>query len=389
GVIAILYAVVTQRTRVFFEDVRDTRNVYMRLLDGLIDGFKELSMHSIKRKGYRGDVEQTCDEFRSKLSYAMIKFVNAFLVGESLLVVVLGAVAFAIPRMFPHIPDVTLMGFIMVLLYLIGPINGILNSIPGLMQLKISWNRVKEFMQDIPANIAPGERQVMDLKENTVEHFKAKGLTFAYEDANGAKGFSVGPIDLEAKKGEVIFIIGGNGSGKTTVAKLFTGLYVPDNGRVEIDGKEIPGYQLGEYYSTVYGNYHLFEKLYNVDLNDKEEEVRDYLRLLRLNEKVTVEDNKFTTINLSGGQRKRLALLQCYLENCPIFLFDEVAADQDPQFRKFFYRDLLFRMKEKGKIVIAITHDDHYFDVADRVIKLDMGKVETVDSDYQVTRPSV
>lgn len=381
AVIAVLYSVVTRRTRVYFEQARDTQNVYMGLLNGMVAGFKELSLQYNKKSEYKKEISDTCEQFRDKSSIALIKFINAFLIGESLLIIVLGAVGYGIPRLFPNITAATLMAFIMVLLYLIGPINAMLNSIPAIMQLKIAWNRVQGFIKDIPANIDPKEIDAMDHSNpGTVEHIAARGLMFTYQAANESEKFAIGPLDFEARKGEIVFIIGGNGSGKTTLAKLLTGLYLPEAGSVAVDGKTIDNYQLGEYYSVVFGDYHLFEKLYNVDLTSKEEEINNYLKLLRLEEKVTLKGNSFSTIGLSGGQRKRLALLQCYLEDRPIYLFDEIAADQDPAFRRFFYRDLLQRMKEKGKIVIAITHDDHYFDVADKVIKMDLGKIDLLEA---------
>ena len=128
--------------------------------------------------------------------------------------------------------------------------------------------------------------------------------------------------------------------------------------------------------------YFLFEKLYNVDVSGRSEDISKYLKMLRLNEKVTITESKYSTIDLSGGQRKRLALLQCYLEDSPIYLFDEWAADQDPEYRNFFYRTLLPEMKMAGKIVIAITHDDNYFDVADKVLKMKQGKVDFETSEY-------
>jgi ABC-type siderophore export system fused ATPase/permease subunit len=155
-----------------------------------------------------------------------------------------------------------------------------------------------------------------------------------------------------------------------------TGLYIPDKGSIKINGSEINNVQLGEYYSAVFSDYHLFGKLYNVDIETKKAVAKKYLKQLRLQEKVVLEEEGFSTLNLSGGQKKRLALLQCYLEDAPIYLFDEVAADQDPEFRKFFYRQLLPEMKKRGKIVIAITHDDHYFDAADKIIKFDIGQVD-------------
>jgi cyclic peptide transporter len=278
------------------------------------------------------------------------------------------------------------MSFIMILLYLIGPVNGILNSIPAIVQIRVAWNRVKTFEQDIPANIEPSTLKKIQAKPGPVENIKAQNIEFEYEAENEEEKFKVGPLDFEAKKGEITFIIGGNGSGKTTLAMLLTGLYKPDAGEVDIEGADKLDGRLGEYFSTVFSGYHLFDKLYDVDLKDRQKQAEEYLKMLRLDDKVDIEDNAFTTIELSGGQRKRLALLQCYLEGSPIYLFDEVAADQDPEFRKFFYRDLLQRMKKEGKIVIAITHDDHYFDVADKIIKMDMGKIEKVDATYQTTR---
>jgi cyclic peptide transporter len=391
GGIAGLYSVVSKKAEGYFEASRDTQNVYMRLLRGIIDGFKELSLSYDTRMEYKDDLDESCSRFREKLCIAMIKFVNALLVGESLLIIVLGAVAFVVPRMFPLVTDITLISFIMALLYLIGPINVILSNIPAIMQLRVAWNRVKGFKRDIPANMDPGQLAALKRNPHAAERIEARGIMFRYKANRGRPGpaanpeheqepetlFTVGPLDFHADKGEVVFIIGGNGSGKTTLAKLLTGLYLPEEGTISIDGKKTDNYQLGEYFSAVFSDFHLFGKLYNVDLERKEEDSEKYLKLMHLEDKVSFEGNSFSTINLSGGQRKRLALLRCYMEDAPIYLFDEVAADQDPQFRRFFYRELLPKMKEDGKIVIAITHDDHYFDVADRVVKMDMGQIET------------
>lgn len=378
----ILYGIASRKTRGYFEDARDTRNVYMGLLNGLLNGFKELSLQMNKKREYKDDIENTSDIFRKKISRAILKFINASIIGESMLIVVLGAVAFAIPRIFPDISTFTLMSFIIIILYLIGPINGILNSIPTVVRIFVCWNRVKTFEQDIPANIDVKRLKEFQPRPKSVEKIEAKDVVFEYESENEEERFKVGPLDFNTKKGEITFIIGDNGSGKTTLAKLLTGLYIPHQGKIEIESNckktvDTDG-SLGEYFSAVFEDSHLFSKLYNVNLEGREKEVQNNIETLWLKDKVNVEDNAFSTLGLSSGQRKRLALLRCYLENSPIYLFDEVAADQDPQFRKFFYRNLLVRMKKRGKIVIAITRDEHYFDVADKVIKMDMGKIETV-----------
>lgn len=373
--LAAIYGVVAQRTNKYFEQARDERSVLMRLINGMIDGFKELSIHRNTKLAYKNDAAASAAKYRSKLTIADTRFVNAFLVGESLLVVLLGVVAFGMPEMFPEIKFYTLMSFVIILLYLIGPINGILSSGPTLMQFRVALGRIRGFIKEIPANLdlnAPAKPLAANL-----ESIKMKGVKYRYKNDDDNKYvFEVGPIDLEARKGEILFLIGGNGSGKTTLAKLLTGLYSPDEGSVLVNNKPVDSAQLSEYFSIVFSPSYLFEKLYNTDTSNKTEEINKYLRVLNLDEKVEIKDNRYNTIDLSGGQRKRLALLQCYLEDSPVYLFDEWAADQDPDYRNFFYRTLLPEMKKQGKIIIAITHDDNYFDVADRILKMKQGKIE-------------
>lgn len=381
--ISILYFHVSNRTEIYFEQARDTRNVFMRLLNGLIDGFKEISMHRKKKLEYKDDIAVTTTEYKVKTSVADIRFLNASLVGETSLILLLGLAAFGIPRLFPSIELYVITSFVIVLLYLNGPLNGVFMSFPSIMQLKIAWNRIHSFINEIPANLDLNEAP-KTIDKALVQSIRAKGIAFKYRTGEGKDSFSVGPVDLEVEKGQILFIIGGNGSGKTTLAKLITGLYEPDEGRMLINDEQVSGAQLSEYFSAVFSPCHLFEKLYNMNIEGRSAEVNRYLKLLGLADKVTIDKDHYSTIELSGGQRKRLALLQCYLEDSPIYLFDEWPADQDPQYRRFFYRELLPEMRKRGKIVIAITHDDHYFDVADKVLKMDMGRVEYVANDFRV-----
>jgi cyclic peptide transporter len=371
--IGVLYYLVVKSTNIYFEQARDTRNEFMRQVNEMIDGFKEISLHLNKKLQYKKEVEDNAAVYKDKISTAGIRFVNAFLIGESFLVILLGTVAFGFPILFPEIESYTIVSFIIVILYLIGPINGILGSVPIVMRLKIAWERIQQFLAEIPANLTLD--QLQPAKVSKVENLKVEGVRFSYTDS-GNSTFAVGPIDLEVHRGEVLFIVGGNGSGKTTLAKMLTGLYAPDEGRILLNGQTLSPVELGEYYSTVFSTPYIFNKLYNVDLKNRAERVHHYLQLLELEDKVKIVDQRYSTINLSGGQRKRLALLQCYIEDAPIYLFDEWAADQDPEYRHFFYRELLPEMKKAGKIIIAITHDDHYFDVADQVLKMNRGEQE-------------
>ncbi|MCX2492866.1 cyclic peptide export ABC transporter [Pedobacter sp. PF22-3] len=372
SIIMLLYYSVSRKVNSYFEDARDARNVFIRLTNGMIDGFKEISLHRDKKRQYKNDVADCATEYKDKVALAGIRFVDVNLVGESVLFISLGVVVFAFPKLFPGIPSYTIMNFVIILLYLIAPVNGILNSVPAVMQLRIAWNRIKQFSKEIPANL--NLLEVPEL-ESAVSSIEADGLKFKYKSEAGT--FTVGPINLKAGAGEILFIIGGNGSGKTTLAKMLTGLYEPDEGSLKINDKPVSSAVIGEYFSAVFSPVHLFEKLYNIDTIAKSEEISRYLKLLDLHDKVTIRDSMYSTIALSGGQRKRLALLQCYLEDSPVYLFDEWAADQDPDYRYFFYRTLLPEMRKKGKIVIAITHDDHYFDVADKVLKMNQGQLES------------
>ncbi len=387
---------VAKKSRVYMEEARDLANVYMGLLNSLISGYKELSIHRRKKYEFRDDLVDSTRQGCIKSIIASVKFLNASLIGDSITYVILGVLSIVVSRVITGVNVVTLISFVMVILYLLTPIRSVVGMIPFLTGLKVAWGRIKELVEELEVegdqdsikqfirNVdLPEEKETIDLTvldqlHKNVENLKVEGLTFAYEpeDEEHERGFAVGPFDLEVNKGQALFIIGGNGSGKTTIAKLVTGLYLAEKGSIKINGEDVDPELIGEYFTTIYSNYHLFSKIYGTDANEKEPEIKKFLKILNLEKKLQIKDGKFSTLDLSGGQRKRLALMQCWLEDRPIYLFDEVAADQDPEFRKFFYRELLVKMKEKGKIVIAITHDDHYFDVADKIIKMDMGKIE-------------
>jgi putative ATP-binding cassette transporter len=376
GYVIIAY-LVAEKHEQYFQKVWVTSTNFMSLLDGLLNGFKEIILHRNKSIQYRNDISSVTDDYCRINSTANIKFTNLNLMTESAIILVMAFICFAFPVIFPEMKSSILVNFIMILLYIIAPMTAIMDSLPDMLRLKVSWNRIQQFMRDIPETPNAVIRGAVSV-DNSVESIMVESVTFSYEKMNDEQPFIVGPINFMAKKGEIIFIIGGNGSGKTTFAKILTGLYPHYQGKVTINGLPVTTNDLGEYFSVVFADYYIFKKLYEVNTADKKAMIDTLLGIFHLESKVKIENNSFSTIDLSGGQRKRLALLRCYLEDKPIFLFDEVAADQDPEFRKYFYKSLLPEMKQKGKIVIAITHDDHYFDVADKIMKFDMGRIEYI-----------
>jgi putative ATP-binding cassette transporter len=183
---------------------------------------------------------------------------------------------------------------------------------------------------------------------------------------------------LSFELGEIVVVAGGNGSGKTTLAKLLCGLYLPLSGTIRFQGREITADVIDDYrqhFSAVFSDFHLFDTLLGIEGIDVDDRATKYSQDLGLNKKVSIVNGKFSTTNLSQGQRKRLALLVAYLEDRSIYLFDEWAADQDPHFKEIFYRSLLPDLKERGKTIILISHDDRFYDIGDHIITLDSGIV--------------
>jgi len=377
-----LFSYLNYRAETYVDIARETQNDFLRKVEAMIGGFKDLVLHNNKKKEYREEISEINQEFVFNNLKAFRTFINAFMIGESLFIVVLGVIAFGFTLFFTEFSQANLTSFVLVLIYILGPLNAIINAMPRLIQIRVASDRVRRLLLQLP------EKQEtilgMDQSQSRVTSFEAQGVTFKYESAGLGRGFGVGPIDLKVKQGEILFVIGGNGSGKSTLIKLISGLYDLHEGQLLIDDQPVTSAEIGECISAVFADSFLFDKVYNCDLSSKEKMVNDYLRILELDEKVELVDGMFTTIALSTGQRKRLHLLRCFLEDKPIYIFDELAADQDPQFRQFFYRTMLPQMKEDGKIVIAVTHDDHYFDVADRVIKLNYGKIDDLNEHEEI-----
>jgi putative ATP-binding cassette transporter len=190
--------------------------------------------------------------------------------------------------------------------------------------------------------------------------------------------FLLGPIDLTLRPGELVYLVGGNGSGKSTLAKVITGLYPPAGGEIRLNGTLIGDQNRDDYrqcFSTVFSDYFLFDRIFSRGGPQADRRIQSYLERLHLDHKVSIKDGVFSTTQLSQGQRKRLALLSAYMEDRPFYLFDEWASDQDPLFKEVFYTQLLPDLRSLNRAVLVITHDDRYFGHADRLVKLDYGRI--------------
>ncbi|KAF6582673.1 cyclic peptide export ABC transporter [Paenibacillus sp. EKM211P] len=371
-IVAGLFYLLGNTAEKLWEESRDIQNVFFRLIGDMLKGFKELKLNQRKKQDFENHMNSSSNLYRIKRTKADVRFANVNVAGELLFTFVIGVVAFLFPVLFPHLLSSTIQTYVFVFLYMTGPVNVILDAYPTLLRCRISWKRIKDLSDEIE------ELQVTEKlieAPNIVEsQFELSICDLRYNYGSN-EDFTVGPFDISFRSGTISFITGGNGSGKTTLAKLLTGLYAPVSGEIYLNKKAISSEELSSLFSVIFSDYYLFQRLYGIDCTGKEDQIKLLLQRFQLDDKVTIQDGAFSTTMLSTGQKKRLALLVTYLENRPICLFDEWAADQDPEFRGYFYHDILPELKARGKCIIAITHDDRYFHMADSLIKLERGKM--------------
>jgi len=379
-----IYLSVITSARRFLEKTRDAQNVFLKFINDMMNGIKELFLSNRKTIEFSRDIKESCFEYMNTRIHGEIKFIFAAIASSILINCMLGFSSFLFPSLFSNIDMEILRDFIVVFMFMIGPIININSMIPNLTRIKVSWDRIQELLETL-SSIEMKDMKVLNVETQKDLTIQLKDVIYSYKNEEG-ENFTVGPINYTFRSGEITFITGGNGSGKSTLAKLISGLYLPDKGEVLINGQKFNYEEFGKnYYSTIFSDCHIFEKLYGINHRGREDEIEHYLAKLKIDNKLTVNDGVFSTTKLSTGQRKRMALLVSYLENKPICIFDEWAADQDPEFRKEFYEKLLPELKNKGKCIIAISHDDRYFHVADKVMKMEFGKIveEWVNEPFQ------
>ncbi len=372
-----LFLMVSEAAEKKFEENRDIQSLFFKYINDMAKGFKELAINQKKRAEFTADILKSCQDYRDTRVAGEFKFVGVSVLGEILYIAVVGVVVFIFPLLFPNLQNNTLRNYVLVYLYMGGIVNQEIYLVPGVMRVMVSWKRINRLIQEISL-IKEGIKTIPQPAGGRNLKIELKNIQFQYKNTDG-ENFAVGPVNCEFKSGEIIFISGGNGSGKSTLAKLISGLYQPDAGEITVNGQAVDSEILGSYFSAIFSDFYLFEKMYGIDYEQKSEEIQKYLEAFWIKDKVEIKDGTFSTVKLSSGQRKRLALLISYLEDRSVYLFDEWAADQDPEFRRFFYRVLLPELKSRGKIIIAITHDDRYFDTADKHLKMETGQVVALD----------
>lgn len=339
----------------------------------LTDGAKELRLNRDKRTAFYDEVlGRSIETVRKERTLGMSIFVASASWGNFLIYAFIGMVLFALVG---DVPDRTLImtGYALVFVYMLGPLEALLLNIPRANLAQVSADRIDEVTRPMLSS----ESQTNKIDLPPLQSITLQGVLHRYYHEQKDEMFTLGPIDLNFFPGEITFLVGGNGSGKTTLAKLLVGLYPPEEGEITLNDIVIDDTNRDYYrqfFTTIFSDFHLFERLLETSHEkDLDQRGNELLTKLHLQHKVKVQDGAFTTLTLSQGQRKRLALVVTYLENRPFIIFDEWAADQDPVFKEIFYHELLPELRAMGKTILVISHDDRYFHLADRLIRMENG----------------
>jgi putative ATP-binding cassette transporter len=351
------------------------------LLEGFtdfVDGVKEVKLNSARSGELASYIRGLSSEVTRRRLETRELFTTNFIASQVTFFLLTGIIVFAVP-ILTSADGPTVIKITASILFLIGPISGVVGGLPVLQRVNAAaeailsvQTRLSEMSHEPPALGA--------LPPPSFRRLALRAVTFSYDGTPDERGFQIGPFDLQVDQGAVVFITGGNGSGKSTLLKLIAGLYRPGSGEIELNGQPVSPGELTAYrnlFSAIFSDNYLFRQLYGISRIEADK-AEEYLTLLEIQDKVQIVDRAFTTIALSSGQRKRLAMVALLLEDRPVCLFDEWAADQDPAFRRKFYREIIPLLRERGKTIIAVTHDERYFDAADFRVNLEEGRAQPV-----------
>ncbi|WP_291950142.1 multidrug ABC transporter permease/ATP-binding protein [Campylobacter sp.] len=359
----------------YFKRARENDDVLQKDYQNILQGHNELTLNPLRAKQYyESEFEFNALKKKKNSTIGNILHILSNNWSNSAMLALVG-VEFYIVLTYKLTSIENATTIALSILFLRTPLVSMIGSFPTILMAKIALDKISKLnLQEY--------RQDFKIINEKIQWKKIvfKDICFAYD-----KKFSLKPINFELQKGDTIFLIGKNGSGKSTFSMILAGLFTDFSGKLYLDDEEINSKNIHKYralISAIFSDFHLFTKILR-DENFLEEDLKYWLEILELDEKIELIEDNFSTIKLSAGQKKRLAMLVALLEKKDILILDEWAADQDPMFRKFFYQKLLPLLKQKGITIFAITHDDTYFDIADRILLAQDGNIEELQGDIK------
>ena len=366
-----------RRMRHVNEELRksiEDENASIETLVDFLDGFKEIKINDARAADIRNYFSNLSARATERKIDAQSVMASHYTLTQVMFYMLIGTMVFVVPIFSQDFAGAVVKTATSVL-FLFGSISTLVSSLPVLAQANAAADAIQSMEQELDRVSRPSPAPSEPLR--AFERISFTNVSFEHHDARGNASFAVGPLNLELRAGETVFITGGNGSGKSTLMRLLVGLYRPASGSIGIDGRPVDDQSIVAYrnmFAAVFSDFHLFKRLFGMMEADAAR-IEGLLRLLEIEGKTGVTEGAFDTLDLSGGQRKRVALAVALLEDRPVLVLDEWAADQDPVFRKKFYEQLLPELKRLGKTIIAITHDDHYFHLADRQLRMEYGQI--------------
>lgn len=354
--------------------LREYNDDYYQYVDDVMKGFKKLKLSFFRTENLLNRFlipnRDKAGELDFKINYV---FLSINLISQYGLYFIIAAILFILPEL-GLLNRADVIAYVVIILFMSGPINSLINLQQMYTRFMAANSRIKSFMKDFDVENETVKLQVTVPK--TFQSIQFQDVCFSYDPNKENESFALGPINFTIEEGETIFIVGGNGSGKSTFINTLTGLYVPTKGDILLNGtQENTREQIQNMTSAVFTDNHIFSHNYENYQLENNPEYKRLLKLMALGKVVQDDKESSARRKFSKGQSKRMSLIFALLEDKPILVLDEWAADQDPHFRKYFYEELLPKLKREGKTIIAVTHDDAYFHLADRIVKFDYGKI--------------
>lgn len=362
-----------------FHRARECHSELMKHFRALTDGVKEMKLNATRKANFVSRLDATAGDLQRELVTGNSIFVLAISWAELTFLSLISILVLFGPGWKSYgLAPAVLSGTVLALLCIRVPMESMVETFLGMTRAQVSLNKIDQLGVSLQSDVetAPASGTEAPANRDEVGAIEMRGVWHSYHSETD--NFTLGPLDLSFRAGEMVFISGGNGSGKTTFIKLLTGLYTPEAGCIRWNDNQLTESICESYranFSIVFSDFHLSNTIARPVSSELDGIATEYLHEFQLDHKVTVQNGIFSTTDLSQGQRKRLALIAACLEDRPIYVFDEWAADQDASFRQKFYRQILPRLKIAGKTLFVITHDQQYFDAADRLIVLEEGRV--------------
>jgi putative ATP-binding cassette transporter len=364
------YLVLSGKSQQYFRNARGSEDALLSFVRQFIDGFREIKINITKgqtlvdgplQEASQGSMEASCKGYAGYHSSNMVSQLLLYL--ALIIILFLGADLLSLS-------GALLTNCMIVILFMIGPLESATTLLTAMAEGNVAAGRI----QAIEGKFLALQKHELQEVKSDFGRLSYQGVAYQYPATLTENGFRTGPICFDISRQELVFIHGGNGAGKTTFLYLLLGLLPTQSGLIKLDGEVLPENAIGGLFSPVFANFHLFDRFYALAQINLER-AEHYLKIFEMDHLVRIADHKFSRTDLSTGQRKRLALIGVLLENRPILLLDEWAADQDPMFRRKFYNNIMPMLQSEGFTIIAVTHDDHYFDVADSIYHMEFGQL--------------